>query len=207
MKTLISQLQSLQQDTINNKIGSRLQHFASFKNKSSKEWFSELCFCILTANSKLKTALEIEKQLKHNGYINLPQDKIAEIIRRSSHRFHNTKAKFIVEAREHIDVKEKLDGMNDNQARDWLVKNINGLGMKESSHFLRNVGYKNLAIVDRHIINLLTEQGIIKKPAVITKKHYLDIESKLKILAEKAKMSLAELDLYLWYMKTGVVEK
>ncbi|GAJ17855.1 unnamed protein product, partial [marine sediment metagenome] len=29
--------------------------------------------------------------------------------------------------------------------REWVVKNFKGLGYKEASHFLRNIGYKNFA--------------------------------------------------------------
>ncbi|MBW3021610.1 N-glycosylase, partial [Candidatus Woesearchaeota archaeon] len=93
-------------------------------------------------------------------------------------------------------------------ARELLVTNIKGLGYKAASHFLRNVGYKNLAIVDRHIVNILVENKIIKqKPKTITKKLYFDIETKLDKISKQINMSQAELDLYLWYMKTGKVLK
>jgi N-glycosylase/DNA lyase len=41
----------------------------------------------------------------------------------------------------------------------------------------------------------------------MTKKRYLEIEAVLKKIAEKLDMSLAELDLYLWYLETGKVLK
>ncbi|MBW3000771.1 N-glycosylase, partial [Candidatus Woesearchaeota archaeon] len=128
----------------------------------------------------------------------------------------NNKAKFIVEARKHLNIKDKIKkvvkqkGQQDGQsgAREWLVKNIKGLGYKEASHFLRNVGYFDVAILDRHVLNLMYEDGVIKEiPKTLSKKKYLEIENKFLQLASKLGMSPAELDLYLWSMKTGVVLK
>ena len=93
------------------------------------------------------------------------------------------------------------------EIREWIVKNVKGLGYKEASHFLRNIGYKNLAIIDFHIIDVLVKNKIIKRPKTLTKKKYLEIENKLRTIAKKAKMTLAELDLYLWYMETRKVLK
>jgi len=90
---------------------------------------------------------------------------------------------------------------------EWLVKNISGIGYKEASHFLRNIGFTNLAIVDFHILNLLARHGLIEKPKTLTRKKYLEIEEVLRAIAEKLDLNLAELDLYLWYMETGKVLK
>ncbi|MHA2326793.1 MAG: 8-oxoguanine DNA glycosylase, partial [Promethearchaeota archaeon] len=91
--------------------------------------------------------------------------------------------------------------------RDWIVKNIKGIGYKEGSHFLRNIGYNNLAIIDFHIIDLLVKSHLIEKPKTLTKKKYLEIEELLKLIGKKLKLNLAELDLYLWYTETGKVLK
>jgi N-glycosylase/DNA lyase len=101
-----------------------------------------------------------------------------------------------------------MQKMEEKEARDWLVKNIKGLGYKEASHFMRNVGYKNLAILDRHIINVMHDYKVLKqKPKALTKKNYLEIETKFKKLSKQLNMSAAELDLYMWYMKAGEVLK
>ncbi len=93
------------------------------------------------------------------------------------------------------------------ELREWLVKNIKGIGYKEGSHFLRNIGYKNLAIVDFHILDLLVQYELIEKPKVLTKKIYLDIENLLKRIAKELNLNLAELDLFLWYLETGKILK
>jgi N-glycosylase/DNA lyase len=44
-------------------------------------------------------------------------------------------------------------------------------------------------------------------PKTLTRRKYLEIERKLEKLAEGASLSLGELDLYLWFMKTGKILK
>jgi len=41
----------------------------------------------------------------------------------------------------------------------------------------------------------------------MSKKKYLEIEKQLEKIAGEVNMNLAELDFYLWYMKTGKVLK
>ncbi len=46
------------------------------------------------------------------------------------------------------------DFSNALERRDWLAqeKQIKGLGYKEASHFLRNIGLKGHAILDKHVL-------------------------------------------------------
>ncbi|MBN1157464.1 N-glycosylase/DNA lyase [Candidatus Woesearchaeota archaeon] len=210
--SLIDDINNLRKSQISRKIDSRLNEFSSFKNKGSREWFSELSFCILTANSKARTAISIQKEIGAEGFCNLSNKKLSIIIKKNKHRFHNNKAKYICEARGNIDIKNKViilvKRRGQKEAREWIVKNINGIGYKEASHFLRNVGYFNLAILDRHILNLLAENGFIKeKPASLSRKNYIEIEKVFNNLSKSLNMLPAELDMYMWYMKTGEVLK
>ena len=207
MNKLLSGIKKLQKTKVKQKVNKRVREFGSFKRKNTKQWFSELCFCILTANSKAHTALKIQDDLGVKGFCDCASGDVKKCIVKHKHRFHNNKTKFIVEARKHIDIKNKLKKLDDYEAREWIVKNIKGIGYKEASHFLRNVGYKRLAIVDRHILNLMAENKIIKKPKSLTRGKYLEIEVKFNKLAKKLKMNSAELDLYMWFMKTGEVLK
>ncbi len=188
---------------VGREVHSRLK---SFENLSEKEWFSELCFCILTANSKAETALEIQKELGFEGFFNLPFSKLSSTIRKNKHRFHNNKARYIIEARKFKGIKKLI--FESDEPREWLVENVKGLGYKEASHFLRNVGYKDYAILDRHILNVMLETGMLEnKPKSLNKKIYFEIEKKFKDLAKKLCLSAAELDFYLWYTKTGKILK
>jgi len=49
--------------------------------------------------------------------------------------------------------------------------------------------------------------NLIKSPKNLTKKRYLEIEERLRKIGNKLKLTLAELDLYLWYMETGKILK
>lgn len=212
MKNLAKEIKALKNSPVKETVNKRLKEFQFFKNKNSKEWFSELCFCILTANSKAVTALAIQKELGSKGFCTLCQREIRDTIKNNKHRFHNNKSKYIVEARPHINIKNKIQQLIQESgeigAREWLVDNVKGLGYKEASHFLRNVGFKNLAILDRHILNLMIEDRILKeKPKNLSKKNYLAIEEKFIRLSQELNISPAELDLYMWCMKTGEVLK
>ncbi len=206
--SLIEEINKLKKTRVKNLVEQRLREFREFENQDKEGWFSELCFCLLTANSRAESAIKIQNQIGGRGFLFSPKENIARIIKMNKHRFHNNKAKFIVEARKFRNIKLCLEGKSEIEKREFLVENIKGLGMKESSHFLRNVGVKNLAILDRHILSVLFENGfLLEKPKTLTTKKYLEIEGTFNRLAGKMGMSSAELDLYMWYLKTGKVLK
>ena len=130
------------------------------------------------------------------------QDEIRKKLK-EIYRFHTLRAGYIYEARENF---RNID-INSKNIRNDLVDNIKGIGMKEASHFLRNVGFDDFAIIDFHIIDLLVKNNLIEKPKTLTKKKYLEIENVLRKLANKVNLSLGELDLYLWFAETGKVLK
>ncbi len=185
----------------------RLIEFESFKYKPSEDWFSELCFCILTANSSATLGIKIQDAIGSDGFLCLPQEKLEQRLKELGHRFYSIRAEFIVKARKHRDVKNIVSDFEGKKARAWLVENIKGLGMKEASHFLRNVGFKDVSIIDRHILSVLCDYEMIEEPRTMTPKRYEEIEKVLEKLAEQTDTNLAELDLYLWYMKTGKILK
>ena len=209
---LTDKINNLSNSSIKETVDKRLSEFKAFENKEGEEWFSELCFCLLTANSRASSAIRIQNQMGANGFIHSPRENIVQVIKMNKHRFHNNKAKFIVNARKFANIKaiiqKIINEKGEQEAREFLVEHVKGLGYKESSHFMRNVGYTNLAILDRHILNLMVENGYIEnKPKSLNKKTYLEIEEKFNEIARELGMSSAELDLYMWYMKTGVVLK
>ena len=131
-------------------------------------------------------------------------------------RFRFNKACYIVLAREKfiadgkIILREKIKQFGRPlQAREWFVKNIKGMGYKEASHFLRNIGFgENLAILDRHILKNLKHFGLISEiPKSLTRKKYIGIEKKFLSFAEIVNIPPAHLDLLLWCKETGEVFK
>ena len=190
-------------------IARRVREFKGLGRKGNEEWFSELCFCILTANSTARLGMKIQRELGGKGFLTLPLEELRHKLRVAGHRFSNTRAHFIFEVRRFRNIKKIIERFTDaRQARGWLVENVRGLGYKESSHFLRNVGFDDLAILDRHVLSVLHEYGLIDEvPRSLTHGRYLEIEEKLVRLAKKLGLTLGELDLYLWYLKTGEVLK
>jgi N-glycosylase/DNA lyase len=198
------------------KIEQRLSEFAMvWKKGSDEEIFSELVFCLLTPQSKARSCdsavcILLEKDLIMNG----TQKQIARILSRKT-RFHNNKARYVVEARKmftqrgKMRIKERIIDVDPKKTREWLVDNVRGLGLKEASHFLRNIGFgEELSILDRHILKNLVLLGVITEvPASLTVKNYLEIEKKMIEFAKKVRIPLTHLDLLLWYKETGEVFK
>jgi N-glycosylase/DNA lyase len=203
---LKEQILELKTSEIANTISQRIKDFEQTGKEKQDKIFSELCFCLLTANFQAEKCIQIQKDVGR-GFEIFPEDKLAQELKKQGHRFWPKRANRIVEARE---CKTELCNIMNPEAqemRDWLVRNIKGLGMKEASHFLRNIGYKDLAIIDFHISDILEEHKIIQKPKTLTKKKYLEIENILRQLGNQLNLSLAELDIYLWYLETGKVLK
>jgi N-glycosylase/DNA lyase len=207
MKELLQKVRELEQSEVNDIINKRLDEFTSFKKKSENEWFSELCFCILAANAKQVTSAAIQNQLSAEGFRTLSQETLANLIKLNKHRFHNNKAKYIVKARQFSNIKSLLQEMPEIQARQWLVENIDGIGMKEASHFIRNTGGQNLAILDRHILSVLAENKLITKPKTLSTQKYLEIEKVFNDIASTLRMTSAKLDLMFWFIKNSEIAK
>lgn len=208
-KNLIERLEELRNSSVGEAVRARMDEFRNVGCGGNRGWFSEMCFCTLTANSKAKLGIKIQRDLGPTGFLSLPLDDLRSRLKEAGHRFANTRSKFIVEAREHGNIKDKVEKIGDAaMTREWLVKNVKGLGYKEASHFLRNVGFNELAILDRHVLRVMHDYGMIDEiPRTLTRKKYLEIEEKLKKFAEQVNLPLGELDLYLWYIKAGEVLK
>ena len=207
MKELIKSIEKLKKTKVKILIDKRIKEFKKIKQRSKHEIFKELCFCILTANFNAEKTIKIQKIID-DGFLVLLEAELAKKLKGLGHRYPNARAKYIVEARRYKDsLKTIIKQFNETELRDLLIKNIKGIGCKETSHFLRNIGYKNSAIIDFHIIDLLVRYKIIKRPKTLTKTKYLEIENKLKEIAKKTNLNLAELDLYLWYIETKKILK
>jgi N-glycosylase/DNA lyase len=204
---LFEELEGLRNGPVRASVERQLSEFSKAGGGGEERWFSELCFCILTANYSAHGGMRIQEKLGAEGFCRLPEKELVKRLKELGHRFYNMRGKFIVEARGKK-VKEELKGKEQAEMREWLVGNVKGLGWKEASHFLRNVGHFDLAIIDRHILAVLHKYGYLKEvPKTLGKKKYMEIERILGGIAKKAGTSQGELDLYLWYMKTGKVLK
>jgi len=182
---------------------------------SDEKIYEELCFCILTPQSAARQAIKTINLLKEHNLLDSGRASDKEPFLRNV-RFFRTKAKRLVEVQERFPKNKIKQILSENglpleplRAREFLYNEINGYGMKEASHFLRNIGFgESVAILDRHILKNLVKCGVIKElPKTITKKNYLEIEDKMRFFCKKHKMSFAELDLIFWSNEAGEVLK
>ncbi len=207
MKELLETIKSLKRADVGKTIDARIKEFKKMGKESNDELFKELCFCILTANYNAEKSIKIQNEIGE-CFLTNSKKELAKKLKNYGHRFPNARADYISESLKCKDKLKDVIQFHDKQAlRDWIVNNVKGLGYKEASHFLRNVGFDDYAIIDFHIIDILVKYNLIKRPKTLTKKRYLEIESILKELAKKLYLSLAELDLYLWYLETGKILK
>lgn len=194
----------------------RLEDFRNVYFLPDSDIFAELCFCLMTPQTKAKSADLVIKKLKEKGL--LLSGDAAEIKKwMASIRFNENKSKYIVEARKFfsdangsIRVKERLGQFSDpKELRSWLIDNVKGIGYKEASHFLRNIGKgDDIAILDRHILKNLVKYGVIDEvPKSLTDKKYLDIEEKMRAFAQQTGIPFSHLDLLWWSEETGEIFK
>jgi N-glycosylase/DNA lyase len=178
-----------------------------FINKCSMEGdeclFGELCFCILTPQSRARICREaINKLKKDKKLFTADIQELGTYLR--GVRFSERKATFLIEAREKFPELKKILNSDSKTARAWILENIRGLGMKESAHFMRNIGFKNMAIIDVHIQNFLRKAGKNEREAgSLTKKQYIELEGKFFELAKEMKVPPEELDIAIWMYQSG----
>ncbi len=211
------QIQTLQSLYLERKdaIGKRLSEFKQVMQWSDEDVFGELAFCLLTPQSSAKVCWAAVSKLKQEKLLlkGTPADLGPYL---NQVRFGESKARYIVEARDMFTrdggllLKAKIESFyNPFELREWLVENVKGLGYKEASHFLRNIGLgEGFAILDRHILRNLASLGIIPEiPISLTKKRYLEIEEKLRRFSAEIRIPMADLDLLFWSKETGWIFK
>lgn len=190
------------------KIKDRLKDFRSVDKSKAKELFPELCFCLLTPQSNARYCDKAIRELKKTGLLFKGEKRAIRNILRGKARFHNKKAEYIIHARSCLD-RNVFNSGNTPKIREHLVKSIKGMGYKEASHFLRNIGLgREVAILDRHILKNLKRYGVIGSiPLSITPRLYLKIEQKAKEFSRRLNIPLDELDLLFWSRETGEIFK
>ena len=199
-------------------IQKRLGEFQEvWRHGSDARLWEELAFCIFTAGASARmglNAIEAVRSLLLDGE---PEEMTQVLRKEGAHRFPVARPRYIVTTRHYfranfdMALKERLRSFSDPaERRDWLAqeRQIKGVGYKEASHFLRNIGIKGHAILDKHVMRCLAELKVIdmaKPPANRAK--YLKIEQEFRSFARKIRIDFDELDLVLWSMKTGEILK
>lgn len=197
-------------------IRARLTEFQEvWEQRSDERLWEELVFCIFTAGASARMglrSLEATRSLLARGS---HEELMKALV--GAHRYPTARAGYIVVTREYLQaecgmlLRERLENFSDPLARrDWLARErrIKGLGYKEASHYLRNIGFRGYAILDKHILRSLAELGVIDSPQPpTTRARYLAVEAQLRQFAREVRIDFDELDLVLWSMKTGEILK
>ena len=186
------------------------------KGSDARLW-EELAYCIFTAGASARMGLDSVDAVRPLLLDGAPEAMTRALKNAGAHRFPVARPQYIVVTRNYfraefdMKLRKRLRSFSDPfERRDWLAqeRQVKGLGYKESSHFLRNIGVKGHAILDKHVMRCLCEVGVVdapKPPATRTK--YLAVEQELIRFAREIKVDFDELDLVLWSMKTGEILK
>ncbi len=203
-------------------IDSRLEEFEKLRDADNDRLFKELVFVILTSQSSAKKSWEATQKLEELGLLESSEkDEVAGVLELNDIQYEQKKASYVVENRKKLSqptltdpsgklkIAELIRPDNLDKTRSWFVENIDGLSWKGGSHFLRNIGYGNgFAIVSSRIISKLYELNYLEdleQPS--DKESYLEIERKMRKLAEDTGIDIKALDLVLWSIETGEVFK
>lgn len=199
-------------------IRARLAEFQEvWQTGSDERLWEELVFCIFTAGASAAMglrAIEAVRPLLMEG----KREQMTRALRKAgAHRFPVVRPGHIVVTRDYLRehcgmaLRKALQSFSDpRERRDWLAQEtrIKGLGFKEASHFLRNIGLKGHAILDKHVLNSLADLKVVETPKPpTTRARYLETEEILRHFARDIGIDFDELDLVLWSMKTGEVLK
>lgn len=194
---------------------------------SEDDLWEQLCLCILSSNVPYELALSAFWHLRDNGFLRTDwitecPDAIGKVAFELSkriywprkkdgsyrkYRFPNVRAKNIVNAAKTLYgqncglLRNLRRSTSESEARDFLVKNIQGIGLKEASHFLRDVGFSDsLAIIDSHVITFLTEIGAVREEEInaLTPAVYMRLERILLGLCKDLGFNLSVFDMAIW---------
>ena len=199
-------------------IRARLQEFRRiWQTGTDERLWEEMVYCIFTAGASARMGLRSVEAIRPLLAAGHPEAMTHALVSASAHRFPNARPVYVVTTRDYLQgsfsmkLRKRLNSFTDPvERRDWLATEprIKGLGYKESSHYLRNIGFKGYSILDKHIVRCLAELGVIDSPKPpASRSRYLDTETRMRQFSGEVGIDFDELDLVLWSMKTGEILK
>lgn len=199
----------------------------NWKKMHESSLWKHLCLCILSSNVSFELAKSATLRLAENGMLHpeylLENRESLKTIRKElskplylphkkdgslrKYRFPNRRAKDIVYAARVMYSKEQnirkylKEAPTETQARNHLSEVVSGLGLKESSHFLRNIQYSSsLAIIDAHIMRFLEELGLVLcRTHSVSTVEYMYLEKLMQYISKYHGLNLSILDNAIWH--------
>ena len=205
--------------------------------KSENKLLFELVLCILSSQEKYEVALQVMKKFRQEDILRIPKNKtefkvIEALIRNTlekpvkfkfNEKVYSRRLRFFIKKGNYIINTIKNIYFNDlsikkilktcccvNETRKNIIKYTVGLGPKQASMFLRNIGYySDFAVLDKHVIDYMRLIGItfISETNFSNISSYQKIETKLKSYAEINNLSLLHLDLAIWITMRTLKQK
>jgi len=196
--------------------------------RSENKLLSELVLCILSSQEKYEVALSMMKELRKLNVLRVPKNKtefreIKSLLKltlqnpveyKSNEKIYSRRLRFFVKKAQYITDTIENIYLNDLTIREILGqeeciqetrKNIinysYGLGPKQASMFLRNIGYHTeFAVLDKHVIHYMKLIGLttVSETSFSNISAYQKMEMKLKSYAENFDLNLLHLDLAIW---------
>lgn len=198
-------------------IEARLEEFREiWRRGTDEDLFFELVFCLCTPQSSALACDKAVRELRDRALLFETQEDVFQVLDSKGVRFPENKARWIVESRKKFfssepSLRRHLEQRPEDpyRLRDWLQREVLGLGLKEASHFIRNIGLgEELAILDRHILANLLRLGVIELiPKSLSRPRYLEIEGRMQDFCRRVGIPMGHMDLLLWARQTGFVFK
>lgn len=205
-----------------------LQRFYEWEDFREYVLWRELCSCILGSRVPFELARSSVHRLDRTGLLRTLQSrqryaKSELLIRRElqkpiyrpvkangskrSYTFPNVRSRQLRLTAEAVygtgrTLKELLSGCNDEYcARRAIADFACGVGPKQASLFLRNIGFAdNLAILDTHVLRFMEIMKLLtpsaRQPSTLSA--YEKTEKKLQIYAHRMKVKMSCLDTAIW---------
>ncbi len=203
---------------------------ADWHQMSEGRLWKELCLCILSSRTRFELALAAVSSLERAGLLRrlrehpgeVPYSVLEEALGPHPQRqgastrsipFWRTRAHQLVDASNrlyaagHRGLKTRLHETGDaGDLRMQLMADVPGLGMKQASHFLQNVGFSDeFAVIDVHILSFLREElmAVESEAEDLDESLYLELEQRIQRLAAANGLAVGLLDRIVWAMRSG----
>lgn len=189
-------------------------------DKPEAKLWHELVACILGSNVRFEQARDATQSLKFAGllkwqtHLKRPtswQRQMERFLRgdfglRSRYRFPQLAASRICTTAQNIygggdGLKDLLKRSPDpSSARLKLIDLVHGVGPKQASLYLRNIGYaQEFAIIDRHVLQFMKLMGFSAELVRLTSfEQYVFLEQVLQTYTRSWQVSFASVDTAIW---------
>lgn len=197
----------------------------SWHQMTEQEIVHELLLCILGSGVRYEVAVSYAMKITSCKCLNLKnknmiEEDISSILNNEvenywggksykRYRYPNARASYISSC--YCNITKEFDSfknfLNNNyspsELRRIIVRNCPGIGPKQASHFLKNVGYSNeLAILDRHIIKYMemVDSTSVSIYQLGRLDNYEDIELRFINVVKNFQHPIAIVDQAMWFI-------